>query len=320
METFRKKFVFYKSPNTHSPVLPAARKALGFLSRWSSIFPFQHFFQNCHIIPLSLTPATKYFTLVLRCLRYRGKRTVALSKVVPNTTTGTSKTSHPHCPCVTCRRVFVSWTSYKEQQQQDRSCLHLRSGVNGWTRGIPLASLSFMTFSFMISSFVLCDVLKMKCCCSCTQVACGNRWEGGFSKPHTMKCIKDVNHSICHVFLCSGGLLGCSLLWHHQIYCMHLWLLNDIQLSSNTSRAKFSCSSRFSFFHWDHKSQSRSFFRSFSLSRVKKSGRCFIPPQVRGSPKTHGGAWNCHSFVSIHTGGCACASKKFILTTLCDRG
>lgn len=92
METFRNKFVFYKSPNTHSPVIPAAREVLGFLSRWSSIFPFQHFFQNCHIIPLSLTPATKYFTLVLRRLRYGGKRTATLSKVVPNTTTGTSKT------------------------------------------------------------------------------------------------------------------------------------------------------------------------------------------------------------------------------------
>lgn len=70
--------------------------------------------------------------------------------------------------------------------------------------------------SLSLFSFMICDLLKMKCCCKHTAVAYGSGWRESYSKPHARKCIKNVNHTSCHTFVCSGGLLGCSLLWHNK--------------------------------------------------------------------------------------------------------
>lgn len=100
------------NPQTHSPLFFPQLMRKGWFwglspdGELSSIFPFQHFFQNCRVIPLSLTPAKKYSTLVLPHSRYRKKRTPAPSKVVPISATDAAKASHPRCPCITCRGVF----------------------------------------------------------------------------------------------------------------------------------------------------------------------------------------------------------------------
>jgi len=115
-----------KPPNTRSPVLPAAHKervVLGFLSRWRAQqhIPIPALLPKLPLYPAFSNTCYKIFHACSVSLEVLGERMLAPSKVVPSTATmDTSKARCPYCPCITCRRLFASWTPSEEQQQQHR--------------------------------------------------------------------------------------------------------------------------------------------------------------------------------------------------------